>query len=369
LKYKMLKNAELEQHAVSVLGIPTAGGTDATYSLASPAVMLPEMTEMLSKIGFGSIQAELLFASSYERGSYHAQARSVGAFAEYAGTKAFEIFNSGRRLLALGGDHSASLGNVKAFVKYCREHGLRGGVVVIDAHADYNAVELENDWLPYDDESGNIHGQVAAAYCGDGHPALTAVLGEENVLAKEDLLLVGINALDDREIERLERDSIAIISTHELDEHGLGPALRTIESIRKRVDVLFVSVDTDSMDAGIGPGTPMVNEAGLSMRELISITKALGSEAIGLAPVIGIDVVEYSAAHDNENRETLRRLQRLVACLYGSDYSSYQQHMAQETALTIEKSAISAPSAESTDTILPRIDMLHCEVRSNGANL
>ena len=197
------------------------------------------------------------------------------------------------------------------------------GLVWIDAHGDFHT--------PQSSETGNPHGMPLAAIVGDGDPRLTSI-ADGAVLDPENLVVIGCNALDRAEIDRFEERSIEVVTMIDINERGLAAAFEAINSLRSRVDLIFVSIDADVMDYRVSSGTPMVNDAGLNEDKIVSLTKYLGTGAN--AKLLGFEIVEYSEKHDSKGHDTARILTRVAACLLGSDYGAYALHMERESKAT-----------------------------------
>ncbi|MBU0930205.1 MAG: arginase family protein [Nanoarchaeota archaeon] len=141
----------------------------------------------------------------------------------------------------LGGDHSITEPIIKKISKNSKNFGL----IVFDAHPDvYKEFEFptHGDWLYH--------------------------LIEEGIVKKENIILIGIRNPDIKEIDYLEKNNIKFYTAKELylDRENI---CNLIMEKARNFDHIHISVDIDSLDPSIAPGTGYLEPAGLSARELL----------------------------------------------------------------------------------------------------
>ncbi|HMN95752.1 MAG TPA: agmatinase [Phycisphaerales bacterium] len=178
------------------------------------------------------------------------------------------------RLLAVGGDHSIALANLRATHARLGAGGSAGiALLHLDAHLD----TVESVW---------------GERLGHGSPFIRAI--EEGVVDPTAMLSVGIRGplnsprdLDfarDRGVEILRADAI-----------GTPAAEEALARFRSRVAgrPLYVSFDVDVLDPAFAPGTGTPVCGGLSTREALAVLQRMA----GL-DLIGADVVEVLPDRD-----------------------------------------------------------------------
>ena len=185
-------------------------------------------------------------------------------------TQATDLKGRGRRLIALGGDHTVALPLLRSVA------AAHGPVALIhfDAHLD--------TWDTY----------FGAPYT-HGTPFRRAA--EEGLFASDRSIHIGIRgslygASDLTDDARL---GFSIIHAHDFDTLG---SAAIITRIRERVgdSPIYLSIDLDVLDPAHAPGTGTPSVGGLSSRELLSCLRGLR----GL-PLAGADVVEVAPAYDH----------------------------------------------------------------------
>lgn len=175
----------------------------------------------------------------------------------------------GRRIVALGGDHTVALPMLRAAR---RQHGPIA-LVHFDAHLD--------TWDTYF-EAPFTHGTVFRRAF------------EEGLLAEEKSIHVGIRGPIYDRLDLVDDASFGfrIIRAGDLDFLGVEGAA---DQIRQRVGdaPVYVSVDIDVLDPAFAPGTGTPEMGGLNSRELLHVLRRLD----GLN-IIGADVVETAPDYD-----------------------------------------------------------------------
>lgn len=209
----------------------------------------------------------------------------------------FEYFRAvdaaGARPVSIGGDHSISLGILRAIAGPGSRLNAPAALVHFDAHYDSY------------DEFPNWYGALDSA----GHWASRSV-HEQHVDATRSVQL-GIRGhdvwLDPGKTSR--ELGYRIVTKDEFDD-DLGVE-GTIELIRERVGDMpvYVSFDLDALDTTIAPAVsnPEPGEEGFTMKEAIRILQGMRG-----MDVIGADVVELMPSVDSPNGMTAQNASRIA---------------------------------------------------------
>jgi agmatinase len=179
------------------------------------------------------------------------------------GVEAFEAIASavgarleaGARVLALGGDHSVTVGTVRA---YARSHtGLE--ILHLDAHPDL-----------YDEFAG-------ARY---SHACPFARIMEERLARR--LVQVGIRTMNPHQREQATRFGVEVVEMRDwkerLDLRLSGP--------------LYLSIDMDVLDPSAAPGVSHREPGGATTRQVIDLVQSIE------VPLVGADIVEFNPRLD-----------------------------------------------------------------------
>ena len=157
--------------------------------------------------------------------------------------KAKEILKESSKPLFLGGDHSITYPLVKAFAEVFPENP---GIIIFDAHPD-----AENDFMPPSQED------------------LLCALINQNIIKKENIILVGTRNWDKNEIEFIKKNKIRFFPMKEIAAEGINETSESMMSIAKNFDSLYISIDIDVLDPAFAPGTGYIEPGGLTTRELL----------------------------------------------------------------------------------------------------
>jgi agmatinase len=181
-------------------------------------------------------------------------------------SKALSVLKDNVRPLFLGGDHSVTFPIVKAFSSVYPENP---GVIIFDAHPD-----AENDFVTHED--------------------LLCALVNQNVIKKENIILVGTRNWDKNEIDFIQKNKIKYFPMKEIMKDGIHEVSESIMSIAKKFSALYVSIDIDVLDPAFAPGTGYMEPGGLSTRELLFFLHRLKR----MNNLKAYDVVEINPSKD-----------------------------------------------------------------------
>jgi agmatinase len=172
-------------------------------------------------------------------------------------------------LISLGGDHSVSIPVLEGQRR--RFAGKRLGLLWVDAHPD-----LCNEF----DGSRLSHACVLRRALEAG-------------IEPEDVCLVGLRSWEEQELDLIENGRMHVYTAATVAGRGMPAIAPEVCLILERCDAVHVSFDIDALDPSAAPGTGIPDYGGLSMREALTLLKALQ----GL-PLCGLDVVEVAPPLD-----------------------------------------------------------------------
>lgn len=210
-----------------------------------------------------------------------------------------EAIAAGEIPIFLGGDHSAAIGTVGGVT-----HDTEIGLIWIDAHGDFNT--------PATSESQNVHGMALAVLLGLG-PQDLVDLGRPGPKVKpENVALVGIRDLDDKEKVLIKASGCAVFTMREVDEIGVRAVLSKILEKFSRLDNIHISLDLDVIDPLDAPGVGTPSQGGLTYREGQLIMEILADTN----KLHSMDIMEINPILDIQNR-TAQMAVNLTSSLFG----------------------------------------------------
>lgn len=264
------------------------------------AIRLAGLAASLERLGYsvqdlGNVEAPVAEALQNKNGLHYADPIRETCAAVYTALRGLpeEVFP-----IALGGDHSVSMGTVAGVA----QHG-RTGVLWIDAHADLNT--------PATSPSGNVHGMPLAHLLGHGDERFLELWGGGSVVRPEDVVFIGLRSIDPAERDLIREHGIKAYTMKEIDGRGIAEvaeeALAYLQPER-----LHVSFDADVLEPNLAPGVGTPVPGGLTYREAHLLMELLADAE----RVTSLDLVEVNPILDVKN-ETGRIMVEMASSLLG----------------------------------------------------
>jgi agmatinase len=176
------------------------------------------------------------------------------------GKRAREYLEDDKFVVTVGGEHSVSIGAVKAHLEHCREMS----VLQLDAHSDLR-----------EEYNGSKY----------NHACVMARIRESCPIVQ-----VGIRSMDSSEKEFLERGGVFFAGDiHDSD----GWIKKVVSKLSWKV---YVTIDLDVFDPSIMPSTGTPEPGGLMWYEVLALLKAVCERR----EIVGFDVVELCPSDYNK---------------------------------------------------------------------
>jgi agmatinase len=183
----------------------------------------------------------------------------------YAGTK--ELIEGGKFLTFFGGEHSVSIGILRAFY----ERYDRLTVLQLDAHADLRP-----------SYGGTPYNHACAVY---------------DASRNTNLIQAGIRSMDVSEKEHMNYDRVFFADDMHRDDSWMD------RSIELMTDEVYITLDLDVFDPAIMPATGTPEPGGLDwsqcmtyLKKVFASRKVVGFDIVELAPIEGLHAPQYLAA-------------------------------------------------------------------------
>jgi len=296
------------QGMASLIGAPTdVGASDRGASMGPEALRVAGIREALMQRGL-SVEDRGNVGGPPNPGRHRADGlrnlAEVTAWSQSVYGAVYRELCENRLPVLLGGDHSLSIGSIAAVARHCRESRQTLRVLWLDAHADFNTLELS--------PSGSIHGMPVACLCGFGPRELVEIGGLRPAIHASSVRQIGIRSVDPGERRFVQDQDLTVFDMRFIDEHGIRKAMELALSDLDPQTHLHVSFDVDCLDPEIAPGVGTTVPGGLSYREaqlcmeMIADTGRLAS----------LDIMELNPALDVRNKTALLAVD-LVESLFG----------------------------------------------------
>jgi arginase len=233
-------------------------------------------------------------------------ARRAGAVAGWTralAEAAQAVLAEGAVPVALGGDHSLSMGTIAGAARHARARGRPLHVLWLDAHADFNT--------PLTSPSGNMHGMPAAFLCGE--PGFAGLLDEPPALDPARLHLFGVRSIDAEERALVVQRGVDIADMRRIDETGAAALIHGIlQQVAAEGADLHVGLDVDYLDPELAPGVGTTVPGGATFREAHLVMELVAESGL----MTGLDLVELNPFLDDRGRSA-RLMVELAASAFG----------------------------------------------------
>jgi arginase len=289
---------------VGIFGVPMDLGQDRRgVDMGPSAIRYARLQSSLEELGYPVADLGNAATPIPETVDEDGEVRHLDAVREVCvevAARAGAMASEGLFPVFLGGDHSISIGTVSGLARSFE----RTGVIWLDAHADFN--------LPETSPSGNIHGMPLSVLTGRGHPDLVRIGGEGASVRTEDVVILGLRSVDEKERGLLLEAGVRVYTMKEIDAYGAASIVRRALRDLSHLERIHLSFDLDVVDPGIAPGVGTRVRGGLTYREAHLVMELVNEAGI----VTSLDVVEVNPILDYSN-ETAELAVELVASLMG----------------------------------------------------
>lgn len=207
-----------------------------------------------------------------------------------------------RRFTVIGGDHTAAIGTWSGAAS-AKSGPL--GIIWIDAHLDSHT--------PESSISKNIHGMALACLLGQGDQRLTNILGTGPKLNPKHVVILGARDFESAESKLLTSMGVTIITMDMIINRGFSTCFQSaITQVSSNPNGFGISIDIDGLDPQDAPGTAILTEPGIRMRDLEAALK----EHIAMHPqFLGLEIAEFFPDLD-KNQQTEQVIAALLQATF-----------------------------------------------------
>ena len=212
-----------------------------------------------------------------------------------------ESLRSGSFPVVMGGDHSLATGALAGCARVVGAQGL----IWIDAHADLNS--------PESTPTGNLHGMALASALGDAPALFPNPDFHTPAVDPTRTVFIGLRDLDAHERSVIRERGMTAFTMTDIDRFGMAHVLdRAIETAGRGAASAHISVDIDSVDPAMAPGTGTPVPGGLTYREAHLAMEMLAESGIAHS----MELTEVNPTLD-EHSMTARFAVGLICSLLG----------------------------------------------------
>ncbi len=193
--------------------------------------------------------------------------------------KATPLYQLGKRVIGLGGEHTVTVGLVQALLQSYLEKGGQTanlGILHIDAHAD---LRDQYEDTPY------------------SHACVIRRLHQDLGL---NVVSCGIRSLSAEEAAYIDQNNLKLLFAHRINENDDGWIQTAINRLPRDI---YITLDVDGLDPSVIPGTGTPEPGGLSFRQVEGVLRAagkykniLGADVVELAPIPQLPAGDFTTA-------------------------------------------------------------------------
>lgn len=216
-------------------------------------------------------------------------AANIGRLGRHTADAVESALKTGDPALVLAGDDTAAVGVMSGVQRIFA--GKRIGLVWLDAHADFNTPETSI--------SGILAGMPVAIIAGLAGPIWRDAAGLISVLPTDQILMVGVRELDEKEQVLLQSTNLRVVTASDLRK-GTGFE-NAVDRLLRSVDVVTINVDLDVLDPTLVPSASTPARNGLSIRQLARLIRYIHSSG----KVATITVTSLNPAHGSRGQRSV----------------------------------------------------------------
>jgi len=175
-----------------------------------------------------------------------------------------ELLKTGKTPVLIGGEHTITLGAVRAVGKNC-------AVISFDAHLD-----LRNEYM-------NLK---------TSHTTFMRRINEQ--VHPQKIVEIGTRAVCKEELNYAKKAGINYITVQQIRNDGVKKTIEKVEKLLTGIKQTYLSIDMDVLDPGFVPAVQNPEPNGLCTRMFYELLNALCDKR-----VVAFDVVEVAPHYDN----------------------------------------------------------------------
>lgn len=261
---------------VAVLGVPMDHGTSWRSGTRFGPAEIRKQSAMLRPYNMGTGAAPFDALRVGDIGDVAINTFNLPASLAAITTRVAEVCAVGACPLTLGGDHTLSLGTLRAIAATYGPVGL----IHVDAHADIND-EMFGEKIAHGTPFRRAH--------------------EEGLLRPNDVWQIGLRGTGytAQDFNEARGWGFNVVPAEELWQQDLGPLAARIKA-QMGAGPVYVTFDIDSLDPGYAPGTGTPEIAGLTPPQALQLIRGLRG-----FPIVGLDLVEVSPPYDTSGNTAL----------------------------------------------------------------
>ena len=292
---------------IAVIGVPSSAGARHVGQEGAPSLF--RRAGLIE--GLRAAQLEVVDLDDLPQVSYRPDPRNpkqqnltlVCDVAKRAADQVGRAIQAGAKPVVLGGDCTITIGVLAGLVRHFPDLGL----IYFDGDIDLNT--------PAETSSGILDGMGMAHIIGKGAEALAHLGPRCPLMPEQNIVLFGDNPdagyLDDTEIQRLQRCSMARYPVPQIRTRVAEAAREAVQRLEERVARILVHFDVDVIEFQDFPVADVGHDHGLTFAEAMQ-----GLQVFLSSPKFaGLVVTEFNAERDVDGSSAVRLVTAIAKAL------------------------------------------------------
>ena len=240
------RGQDLDTPKLAVLLQPYTGSRRGPDTSSGPELMLGGLSPLFSELAVRPDVIETISLPPEEERQYGEWHR-VGLANGHLGRRMAPLLRKGSFVLGLLGNCNGLLGMLAGAQNGGGPEGrpVKVGLVWLDAHGDFNTPETTL--------SGMLGGMPVAVAAGKCLFRLRLKSGLDPALSTRHIIMMGLRDVDPLEQALIDESFITCVATEDLIQRGEAMTA-ALDLLARRVDVIYVHIDLDVLDAQDIPG-------------------------------------------------------------------------------------------------------------------
>jgi arginase len=292
------QTSSLKQPEIGIVLQPyTARNGNDEFSIA-PELLYNEVNPLLKKWAIGTtgkVAIDLTDEEKKQYGVWH----HLGLADGHLGKAVAEMANKDEFVLGLLGNCNSSIGMLAGLQNGGGSQRQQTvGMIWLDAHGDFNTPETSL--------SGWLGGMPVAVSSGQCLHRIREKAGLNPAIETGNIIMMGLRDVDPLEQELIDKSDITTISAEDLVKHN-EVFQKAVNALAERVDIIYLHIDLDILDASDIPGSFFEVEKGPLAGQLVEPVKMMVSN-----PKVGALGISSFPTAENGREKSLQSAMLLI---------------------------------------------------------
>jgi arginase len=286
------------QPEIAIVLQPYTARTGADEFSIAPQLLYDEVSPLLAACSIKTSAKVAIDLTAEEKAQYGVWHR-LGLADGHLGRAVADVAGKDKFVLGLIGNCNSSIGMLAGLQHTGDDQDLQTvGMIWIDAHGDFNTPETSL--------SGWLGGMPVAVASGQCLHRIREKAGLNPAIETGNIIMMGLRDVDPLEQELIDKSDITTVSAEDLISYS-SKLQTAVEELAGRVDVVYLHIDLDILDASDIPGSFFEVEHGPKATQLIEAIKMMVTN-----PKVGALGISSFPTAENGREKSLQSAMLLI---------------------------------------------------------